>query len=400
MSRPYSLELSAKRSIKYLDDLLNIKPLVLPKDMSIIKAVKESLARPPQLLEEPIIVEIGPQKYRLLDVHQLLVAQTRIHELASELLVKMYKKVERSSQVDGLTNLANRRLFDKSLLSKCNRAVKQKNSLSLIMCDVDFFQQYNELYGHLAGDDCLQKIANVIKKSLTRPKKDLAARYQGGEFAILLPNTDAVAAMSVASEIAKRVKNLAIRNHASPISSYVTLSFGIANIIPTREKDSELLLVGADRALSQAKRAGRNRQVVWKNSELKTAIKGLKVSKVENQSDKKVCIVLRDEDFSIASNYLRELGINTQLQLKNISIVSVSNIPENLSDFDVLVLDVASDRSPCISLIERIKFDGDLVIFAIESLPEAIRSNLSEKSTDFLIKPIPWKELKDKPYFS
>ena len=130
---------------------------------------------------------------------------------------------------------------------------------------------------------------------------------------------------------------------------------------------------------------------------------GLLRESINNQkilSNQKVLIILENDDLALASSYFKNLSIHTQLQLENISVATATKIPETLSDFDLLVVDVTSDESPCISLIEQIEFDGALVVFADSALSEARRDRLSDQVTDLLIKPIPWNELKDKLYFS
>ena len=120
---------------------------------------------------------------------------------------------------------------------------------------------------------------------------------------------------------------------------------------------------------------------------------------IKPRCNKKVLLVIESEDLSLASRYSANLAVHTQLGVENISIATVTKIPETLSDFDLLVVDVTSDESPCISLTEQIEFDGALVVFADSALSEAMRDRLSAPATDLLIKPIPWNELKDKPYF-
>ena len=281
MSLPYSIEISSRRSIKYVYEYINIKNLILPKTTKIIEGVKKALERPTKILEEPIVVEISPQEYRLLDLHQLLIAQAKIHEMANLLITNLYKDMEKANQklkllssLDGLTQLANRRTFDEYLQCKWKKARKEEETqIALTIGELDFFKPYNEIYGHLAGDDALRRIAEVIKTTL-KDINCLAARYGGDDFAIILPNKDKIDAACLAENIRKKVLALAIPNSGSTISPHLTMSFGIASTIPSKDNNKpDMLLIGADRALSQAKRAGRNRKVVWNNYYLQTMMK-------------------------------------------------------------------------------------------------------------------------------
>lgn len=281
MSLPYSIEISARRSIEYIHDYLKIESLILPKTTKIIEAVKEALERPSKILEEPIVVQVEPQEYRLLDLHQLLIAQAKIHEIANLLITNLYKDMEKANQklkllssLDGLTQLSNRRIFDEYLQREWKKAAKQPDSnIALIIGELDFFKPYNEIYGHLAGDDALRKVARVIDNTL-KDGNSLAARYGGDDFAIVLPNKDKIDAACLAETIRKQILALEIPNSGSPINPNLTMSFGIASTIPSKDNNKpDMLLIGADRALTQAKRAGRNRKVVWNNSYLQTIMK-------------------------------------------------------------------------------------------------------------------------------
>ncbi|MFB2935214.1 diguanylate cyclase domain-containing protein [Aerosakkonemataceae cyanobacterium BLCC-F154] len=168
------------------------------------------------------------------------------------------QKLQLLATTDGLTNLANRRQFDIVLQEEWQRLTRQQEAISLILCDIDFFKLYNDNYGHVVGDSCLQQIASTIGKAVNRPA-DLVARYGGEEFAIILPNTEITGAMNVAEKIHRAVTNLKIPHERSPVSKYVTLSLGIASTIPIHARSCTYLIKLADRALYQAKSQGRNR---------------------------------------------------------------------------------------------------------------------------------------------
>ena len=163
--------------------------------------------------------------------------------------------------VDGLTQVANRRRFDEYLDAEWRRLTREQTPLSLILCDVDYFKLYNDTYGHLAGDLCLQKLAGVLRQTLKR-SVDLVARYGGEEFAVILPNTNATGAVLIAETIREQVRGLQIAHGKSPVSQYVTLSLGVASQVPTPDALPAQLIMAADEALYQAKAEGRDRVII------------------------------------------------------------------------------------------------------------------------------------------
>jgi diguanylate cyclase (GGDEF)-like protein/PAS domain S-box-containing protein len=177
---------------------------------------------------------------------------------AEELLRNQAQRDRLMAATDGLTKVANRRCFDERLQSEWPSLIQGKQLLSLILLDVDYFKQYNDCYGHQAGDICLVQVAasaaRVVKRS-----SDLLARYGGEEFAVILPNTDAAGAMAVAESIRQAIRDLGIPHQQSDVSSIVTVSMGIATVIPTRGTSPDELVALADRALYAAKRQGRDR---------------------------------------------------------------------------------------------------------------------------------------------
>lgn len=171
------------------------------------------------------------------------------------------QELQRLAHLDGLTQVANRRCFDDYLAQEWRRLAREQLPLSLILCDVDFFKQYNDTYGHQVGDTCLCQIANAIRSAINRPA-DLVARYGGEEFVVILPNTPLSGAVQVGQKIRSQVAQLQIAHTGSQISQFVTLSFGIASIIPLPDGDVTQLITMTDRALYQAKLAGRDRIAV------------------------------------------------------------------------------------------------------------------------------------------
>ena len=177
-----------------------------------------------------------------------------------EELQRANQELQRLTVIDGLTQIANRRRFDESLQREWSRMARGKKPLSLIMCDVDCFKLYNDNYGHLLGDDCLRSVAGVIKDCLNRPA-DLAARFGGEEFTVLLPDTNTEGAVYVAESIRTRVQDLMIVHAFSPVNKHVTLSLGVSTVLPEHKSNPQALIEASDRALYEAKRAGRNRVV-------------------------------------------------------------------------------------------------------------------------------------------
>lgn len=168
------------------------------------------------------------------------------------------QKLQELATTDGLTGIANRRQFDRVLMLEWRRLAREELSLSLIMFDIDFFKLYNDFYGHLGGDDCLRQVAKVIARAAKRAG-DLTARYGGEEFTVVLPNTTAEGANIVARKIFYGMASLKLPHARSSIGPYVTLSCGIATVIPSAEQSPDTLIRSADSALFQAKSTGKNR---------------------------------------------------------------------------------------------------------------------------------------------
>jgi diguanylate cyclase (GGDEF)-like protein len=161
------------------------------------------------------------------------------------------------AMLDGMTGIPNRRYLDEQLQQAMQNASRSKSALSLVMFDVDYFKKYNDLYGHIQGDYCLQDIARVLR-AVQRRHGDLAARYGGEEFALLLPDTDLGAAHRIAQKVLDGVRALEIP-HEGNAGGVVTISAGVMTCVPRPDMRIEDLFAGADRALYRAKDNGRNR---------------------------------------------------------------------------------------------------------------------------------------------
>ncbi|MEA5552344.1 diguanylate cyclase [Anabaena cylindrica UHCC 0172] len=173
------------------------------------------------------------------------------------------QRLEILANLDGLTQVANRRCFNERLLQEWEELAQVQQPLSLIIFDIDYFKYYNDYYGHLAGDDCLLQIAQSVYQlvrhfDVNRPS-DLVARYGGEEFTVLLPKTDLEGGIKVAARIQQIIHDLAIPHVKSDIKDIVTVSLGIASLIPSMEVQTDTLIALADKALYNSKQQGRDR---------------------------------------------------------------------------------------------------------------------------------------------
>jgi diguanylate cyclase (GGDEF)-like protein len=216
-------------------------------------------------------IGVGGDDYLVKPVSEIVLrakvrAMQRIAQMRYSLLVLTRKldeanrELTRLSAVDGLTGIANRRSFDEALQREWRRAARKGSPVSLLIADVDYFKDFNDGYGHQRGDDCLKKVAHVIAGRLRRPT-DLAARYGGEEFVVVLPETDESGAVEVAEGMRRAVEAESIRHDFSAVAPFLTISIGVASMIPERNDEDGFrdLLAQADTALYRAKRAGRNR---------------------------------------------------------------------------------------------------------------------------------------------
>lgn len=169
-------------------------------------------------------------------------------------------ELRRLTNSDGLTGLGNRRYFDEYLNAEWQRARRDGREISMLMIDVDHFKSYNDTYGHIAGDEALKRVANTIFASCDR-STDLAARFGGEEFALVLPGTPAGSARLVAEKLRRAVEAMQIPQKDSGGGPWLTISVGTATALPGEDQPCTDLIQVADRGLYQAKRQGRNRVV-------------------------------------------------------------------------------------------------------------------------------------------
>ena len=198
----------------------------------------------------PMAIDRVMEKFRLAEQNRQLMAD----------LARKNRELERLSLLDALTDIPNRRYFDRVLAREWMRSLKAGAPLSLLMLDIDYFKQFNDAYGHPEGDVCLQRVARELHRTLTNPG-DFVARYGGEEFAAVLPGTTAADAVPVADAMRTNVRALDIPHAESEVDDRVTLSVGVGAAVPDAAAEPAELVAMADSALYRAKRAGRNRTI-------------------------------------------------------------------------------------------------------------------------------------------
>jgi diguanylate cyclase (GGDEF)-like protein len=184
---------------------------------------------------------------------RVLRARLNMHLQARE----SQRQLNNIARVDGLTAISNRREFDLRLMAEWSRGARTGQSLALLMIDVDKFKEYNDHYGHIRGDQCLIEVARVLK-ICTQRTSDLIARYGGEEFVALLPDSDLEGGLTVAEDCLQAIADAAIEHLGSDVAPYITVSIGVAAMLPIHDKSSTMLIEQADIALYQAKQNGRN----------------------------------------------------------------------------------------------------------------------------------------------
>lgn len=179
------------------------------------------------------------------------------HKSTEEKLLEQNQVLETLSNLDALTGIGNRRSFEDGLQQEWSKALSHSRPVSLLMVDVDYFKEYNDFYGHQAGDDCLRSVAEALSHQMDGI--GCVNRYGGEEFAMIMPNAELDAALGLGERLRTAVESLHIAHGRSLIGPYVTISVGVAALLPTEETNMEELVLQADKALYQAKKEGRNR---------------------------------------------------------------------------------------------------------------------------------------------
>jgi two-component system chemotaxis family response regulator WspR len=178
-----------------------------------------------------------------------------------EKLKRSNAELQKLTCLDGLTGIANRRRFDDFIRKECLRSAREGTTLSLILIDIDYFKLYNDNYGHVRGDECLQQVAMRLRETVQRPA-DLVARYGGEEFAVILPNTDVNGALIIAETLRTAVEKLELPHALSPLNKIITISMGVACKVASEKASPSDLIEMADTALYEAKNSGRNQSKV------------------------------------------------------------------------------------------------------------------------------------------
>ena len=205
-------------------------------------------------LVKPVRATVLAAKIRAMQ--RLLTMQRRLVTVTEE-LYEANRELNSLIERDALTGLVNRRGFDRVLHEQIRLARRESKPLTLMMCDIDFFKQYNDNLGHPEGDKCLQAVANMLARTCQRPG-DLACRLGGEEFALILPNTPRSGAMMFARALTELLASGKLPHPASPVSPYVTVSGGITTCVPDESTTSMGMVTRADEALYAAKALGRN----------------------------------------------------------------------------------------------------------------------------------------------
>jgi diguanylate cyclase (GGDEF)-like protein len=199
-------------------------------------------------------------RWRLRKIEQHRHELSQLVEQRTQELARANFELERLSSIDGLTGVANRRVFDARLATEWHRAFRAGVPLSLLMIDIDHFKQLNDAIGHLAGDDCLRQVARAIAGEFRRAE-DLVARYGGEEFAVILAGMNREQAMENAERVRLSVERLELRHPASPLAPFITISVGVSTLVPNAKDKPVHLVAVADNALYRAKTGGRNRAI-------------------------------------------------------------------------------------------------------------------------------------------
>jgi diguanylate cyclase (GGDEF)-like protein len=243
--------------IIFLTALSNLEDKIQGFKDGAVDYITKPIQREELLIRLTTHLRIQALTQQLIARNQQLQEQALELKVAKELAEEANQQLERLAHLDGLTQIANRRRFDEYFDREWRRSAREQTSLSLLLCDIDYFKNYNDHYGHQAGDECLRQVARAIAQIPERPG-DLVARYGGEEITVILPRTNAQGAVQIAEMIHLAVKQLHIPHVRSNVSPYLTISIGISSLIPSQHLRPESLFAAADKALYIAKERGRN----------------------------------------------------------------------------------------------------------------------------------------------
>lgn len=235
--------------------VLSSKEEASVKSQSFAAGANDYLVKLPDNIE--LVARIRHHSRSFTNQRQRDAAYRALRE-SQQKLVELNLELQRLNRVDGLTGLSNRRCLDELLASEWRRGTRERSPLAVLMIDIDDFKKYNDTYGHVAGDEALKKVAEALRLLLKRPA-DVAARYGGEEFTALLPATPISGAQVLGEQLRAAVERLNIEHAASSAGPRLSVSVGAAAMIPERQVTASHLVETADRALYEAKRAGKNR---------------------------------------------------------------------------------------------------------------------------------------------
>jgi diguanylate cyclase (GGDEF)-like protein len=208
--------------------------------------------------------EIIARLQKCLSFHHLQeqLAQTESdRQILEQALLAAKVNLAHVEQIDAITQVFNRSYFYEQLAQEWRRLARENESLSVVLCGIDYFRQYHNFYGHLAGDQCLYKVADAIRRTLKRPA-DLVARFGDQEFILLLPKTDAGGAIHLARTIQRDLQSLELVHGQSVISSHITLSMGVSSTIPSLDSSPDVLVTASENAIAEAIEQGRDRIIL------------------------------------------------------------------------------------------------------------------------------------------
>lgn len=243
--------------------VLSSKEAALDKSEAFSNGASDYLVKLPDRIE--LIARIRAHSRSYLAQMQRDEAYRALRELQTQLEQKN-KELERLSSLDGLTGIPNRRIFDETLEREWKRAARDLKPLGLLLIDIDYFKPFNDNYGHQGGDDCLKQVAGTLNARLKRGG-DMVARYGGEEFAVILPATDLKGAAVIAKGLCEAISGMNLPHAHSKAADHVTISIGVASVLPNGDEAPARLISLADEALYAAKEQGRNRYHCSESSE-------------------------------------------------------------------------------------------------------------------------------------
>jgi len=237
--------------------IFNIVPMqeeIIDGFMNILNRLQQNMY---ESRESAFISYINNSQYRNILIASIFLASFLVLVWVMQRMVSIKSRLKTISMTDALTGIANRRNFDEKIISECKRSKREKDTLSLLLIDVDYFKNFNDLYGHQKGDECLVNVAQIINKHARRAN-DLAARIGGEEFALIFPGIDENNALKLADSMVQEISKKHIPHLKSEITDHLTISIGVASIMPANDENWEQLVSKADAALYRSKRNGRN----------------------------------------------------------------------------------------------------------------------------------------------